>query len=427
METMTKADLREILQNKMASKNKRANGKTVLGKLDTITEIITQHGRDLAAIYTSPEEAIQHLRNHFNSSHALAQHMQAANSLVRTLRPKENYKKPLILWGEALKEAEEDSHASRCKINQLFSDPMGATEKTIQGYVDHACNMMARVNAINMETIIADPAFFRPLLIRSCSAGTESCYISTIMGICKRNPQASCGASSEHNARSKREALSNAPSNPSLANNFVPMREWHEKLQELLSVEDPHATLLASMAVTFLAYACSMPPKRAEVGGICVFMTEPTEEDVARAPNRIIMDRSEMHITEHKTSQHRVHEDGILEDLTPDFMKILRASINKYPRSHLFIDSTAKAYDRPGFSQWVRRTTQGWFGGRAPGVSLLRHAFCTDLDYNKMTGLEREETALRMGHEVKTQDRYRYINMKPIHPAARNDSMSTSI
>jgi hypothetical protein len=221
-------------------------------------------------------------------------------------------------------------------------------------------------------------------------------------------------ASSEHNARTKREALCNAPSNPSQAENFVPMQEWHDQLKELESAEDPHATLQASLRLVFLAYACTMPPKRAEVGGIRIFETDPTEEQMAEVPNYMVMDRSVMHITRHKTSKHSAHKNGIHESLTPCFMQVVRASLNRYPRTHLFVDTKGNAYDCQGFSQWVQRTTQGLFGNRSPGLSLLRHAFCTHLDYNTMTGLEREEQALRMGHEVKTQDRYRFLKMKPI-------------
>jgi hypothetical protein len=352
--------------------------------------------------------------------------MQAVVSAVKSFRPKIAYAGPLQQWEDATSKAKEEAHSDRCKVEQLFNrDPLGASPKTIEGYVNDIMHMMAKLNVRNIEEVIADPTHFRPYLLDKCSSkGTEASHISRILGIFNRNPdlkrryQAAyevwTRASSEHNARSKREALCNAPSNPSQAENFVPMLEWHEKLKELEAAGDPHASLQSSLRLVFFAYACTMPPKRAEVGGIRIFETEPNEAEMAAEPNHMVMDSSIMRIKEHKTSKHLVHREGIHEDLTPRFMQVVRESLNRYPRTHLFVDARGNAYDRQGFSQWVQRTTQGLFGKRSPGLSLLRHAFCTHLDYNTMTGLEREENALRMGHEVKTQDRYRFLKMKPI-------------
>ena len=86
----------------------------------------------------------------------------------------------------------------------------------------------------------------------------------------------------------------------------------------------------------------------------------------------------------------------------------------------MFVDSSGKAYNAPGFSKWVIRTAGGLFGGaKAPGVSLLRHGFCTALAINQLTasGAQREELALRMGHRAETQDRYRYLTLTPVAAA----------
>jgi hypothetical protein len=281
---MSDATIMETVQKELSSNNPRANGKSLLTRLATIADIIQQGAPlGLNAIFTHPELVTRALSTYFKSSQALLQHMQAVVSAVKSFRPKIAFAGPLKQWEDAVTKAKEEAHADRCKVEQLFSgDPLGATPKTIQGYVNDIMHMMAKLNVKNVEEVIADPTCFRPHLMDKCgSKGTEASHISRILGIFHRNPDLKrrhhaayevwMRASSEHNARTKREALCNAPSNPSQAENFVPMQEWHDQLKELEAAEDPHATMQASLRLVFLAYACTMPPKRAEVGGIRIF------------------------------------------------------------------------------------------------------------------------------------------------------------
>ena len=173
--------------------------------------------------------------------------------------------------------------------------------------------------------------------------------------------------------------------------------------------------LQKSMVKVLLAYACTMPPKRAEVGGLRVFSTDPTLDEKAESPNHIVLDAALMRVTKHKTSKHAAHAHGIEESLSAEFMHVLEESMEAFPRTHLFVDSNGHALTPQGFSKWVIRSTKGLFDGKAPGVSLLRHAFCTDLDFNKLTGVEKDKIAARMKHSSKQQEMYRFIDIRPLH------------
>jgi hypothetical protein len=129
-----------------------------------------------------------------------------------------------------------------------------------------------------------------------------------------------------------------------------------------------------------------MPPKRAEVGTIRVFPTQPSEADVALTPNFIVMDSALMRITQHKKSKHAAHRHGIDETLPDEFMGMLKDSLARWPRTHIFVDSNGNGYTPGGFSKWVRRTIARLFGDKSPSVSLLRHSYCTSLDYKTLTG-----------------------------------------
>jgi integrase len=136
-------------------------------------------------------------------------------------------------------------------------------------------------------------------------------------------------------------------------------------------------------------------------------------QNTTQHPNHIVLADAVLRLTRHKTSKHEAHRGGITEELSPQFMGVLSDSLARWPRDYMFVDSNGRPFSNQGFSKFVSRTTKRVFGSgdKAPGVSLLRHAFCTALDYNSLTGKERAELALRMGHSSPMQDAYRFLRL----------------
>jgi hypothetical protein len=168
----------------------------------------------------------------------------------------------------------------------------------------------------------------------------------------------------------------NAPTNERQVQNYTPMHEWKAAQQALLADKDPHSTQQKSLAVVLLTYAVSMPPKRAELSSVKVFQTQPSDDgELHAASNRLIVDKAKLFLGKHKTSKHDMHATGITEDLSTEFMSVLTGSLNRYPRSYLFVDSKGQPFTNQGFSKFVTRNTKRIFGDKAPGVSLLRHAY----------------------------------------------------
>ena len=220
-------------------------------------------------------------------------------------------------------------------------------------------------------------------------------------------------ASSEHRARHMQVARQNAPTNANQTRNYASMADWQAAFDRLRHTPGAHSTLSKSQALVLFAYACMMPPKRAEMGAVRIFQARPTDTtDLTTFPNHIIMSESVLRLMKHKTSKHQAHRDGITEQLAPGFMDVLSQSLASQPREYLFVNSKGQAFTNQGFSKYVTRTTKSIFGGdKSPGVSLLRHAFCTSLDYNTLTGQERVDLALRMGHSSPMQDMYRFLRL----------------
>ena len=170
------------------------------------------------------------------------------------------------------------------------------------------------------------------------------------------------------------------------------MDEWHQRLKKLQEEGDCHSTLQGSMSLFVLAYACSMPSKRAEVGTIHVFPTQPSEADVALTPNFIVMAWTVRSCASHNTKSQSTLLIGM------ELMRNCRMSSWACSKTRMrdglgptfFVDSNGNGYTPGGFSTWVRRTIARLFGDKSPSVSLLRHSYCTSLDYNTLTGAQRD-------------------------------------
>jgi site-specific recombinase XerD len=130
-----------------------------------------------------------------------------------------------------------------------------------------------------------------------------------------------------------------------------------------------------------------------------------------------------MVIAEHKTAK---HYEAIVEALPADFVSILAESLKQFPRQFLFVNAKGGPFTNQSFSKWVISKTESMFGGKAPGVSLLRHAYCTDIDYNKLTGIQLDEIAARMGHSTDRQMEYRMVANEAIHKYNRGSNSFSS-
>lgn len=395
---------------------KGATGKALVSRLERVVGIT---GMPLCTALSQPRDMRPKLLAFFKSPLALHQHLGAMLTTTRLLSKHLADQAALTEWASMAEEAARACVEQQSLVEGYFAHVDSIAAGTKAGYVNQVMNMLALLNALSL----ANPSRYTLELARKCASPyTVATYISRILSIFKHNPrlqlvyksahEAWSKASSEYRARQLKAGRLNQPTSTRQAQNYVPLQEWTSKFEKLCSEPDAHSTADASMAHVLMAYACTMPPKRAEMGTVVIFKNEPTPEEASSAPNHIITATGIMRLTKHKTSKHAMHQEGITEELPSSFMKVLEESLSRWPRQALFVDSTGKPHTNQSFSKWVIRTTRRLFGGdKAPGVSLLRHAFCSALDYNKLTGAERDAIALRMGHSGAMQDAYRFLNL----------------
>ena len=301
----------------------------------------------LKAVLTSPSDCERRLRAHLRCVLGRQQHMRIVVSALKALR-KQAPEAALAAWKAALARAAEEADVEREGIAALFqADPKNASDKSMTVYVTDLQTMLAE------RAIRSAPGRYHEQLRQACAhEGSEKNHVERLISVFKRNPElkashpeayaAWAAARSEHTVRFEQRAMRNLPT-PAQARNIVSLGECDRKLAAPSAAPDPHATLQSSQALVLLAYFCSMPCKRAEVGTVAIFETMPTAEQAAAEPNYIVLDAAIMHLGQHKTAR---HQGAVREDLTLEFMRVLGASLALWPRQHLFLNANNEPFTR---------------------------------------------------------------------------------
>jgi hypothetical protein len=111
-----------------------------------------------------------------------------------------------------------------------------------------------------------------------------------------------------------------------------------------------------------------------------------------------------------KTAQ---HYGRIVHTLPEAVCEEIRRSLQRFPRTHLFVSpETGKPFTRSAFSGWAARVLKRLFR-RPVTLTMLRHMYVSEIDFNKMTYRQMEALGKQMGHKLETQKQYQWIVDRP--------------
>jgi len=160
-----------------------------------------------------------------------------------------------------------------------------------------------------------------------------------------------------------------------------------------------HDTLASSQECLLFAVVTQLPPKRSDYGDMLI-----VDDATHCRGNCIVVSGSpRILIRDHKTTK----SHGVLEERVPSqLLKIVRASLATWPRTHLFVSRGGKQspLTADGFGSFVKRTMSKHLG-KPVGVTMLRHIFISDV-VSKLPKDARAEMARRMLHSTAEQERY---------------------
>ena len=147
-------------------------------------------------------------------------------------------------------------------------------------------------------------------------------------------------------------------------------------------------------------------PLRCEFGEVAIYKSRVPVDDPA--PNHILINGNDTATLVIKNFKTQKHHDAFNIALPEPFVKDIATSLDDAPRKWLFVNANQDPYGSKQFSKWASIVFEKIFK-RPLTVSLIRHSFINELDFNSMSIVDKKEVASAMGHTVAMQDKYRLL------------------
>jgi hypothetical protein len=146
-----------------------------------------------------------------------------------------------------------------------------------------------------------------------------------------------------------------------------------------------------------------IPPLRSDYNKVFIYHTP---QEKYQEENYILLSENPVLVlNEFKTKKNKQkYEKALPKELVDE----IHASLKANPRQWIFIDRSGQPYNSGSFTKWVNRTFKSLFD-KPLTISLVRHSFINNLDFNTLTVQQKTEYAENMAHTIGTQDRYRLI------------------
>ena len=173
---------------------------------------------------------------------------------------------------------------------------------------------------------------------------------------------------------------------------------------------DPHANKHSSLQYVLLTLLCDITPKRSDLGRLRVYFgDDPGSKDenyiVLRNAKSGLESYLVMNVYKTAKSFGRMEEE-----LSNETIKVLKESLRRYPRNHVFVGRNGRPYESNNtYGKFVERTFLELFG-KATGPSLWRHIFISEKVKADASEDKLEEIANLMLHGVNQQRRYRFAD-----------------
>jgi hypothetical protein len=214
--------------------------------------------------------------------------------------------------------------------------------------------------------------------------------------------------------------------------NFVPWPEILKRRDELIArASKAGPTSVLMMDAVVVAMHTMLPPARSDYGKLRVYRppSDPVPSlESAVEPNRIVWTTSRkaggapthaMHMVLDEFKTRRKKKKAHEADLPAELVALLVRSLEAFPRRYLIHASDAAdggtappgPYDNAGaYGQRLMRVFSALLGKHTT-INSLRHAYSSNLDFNRLTPKERKEIAEAMMHSPEMTHRYRYVNV----------------
>ena len=283
---------------------------------------------------------------------------------------------------------------------------LAQTSRTL--FATRLARMMRLTGAASEEAMLADPATTWPRLKRSRSVKhtphNHHLFLSAavaafkhVPGLADAHPDAGAawGELQRDNWRAIGERYKDNEPSERQKTALVPFAE-------VLKARD--ALPRGHMTKLLLLFYTAIPPARGGDYHALRIHTGDTDTNTDPAANYLLLPakgRCQLVLQTFKTSK---RYGTITHVLPKEICQEVRASLRMHPREHVF-----GPFTRSGFSAWANRALKKQLG-KAVTITMLRHLYVSQLDFNHLTLRELEEVSKQMGHKASMQAQYKWTD-----------------
>ena len=254
------------------------------------------------------------------------------------------------------------------------------------------------------EILINPDKYLKWVEEHSSTPQTQKSYISAILAVFKHTP----GLKDKYRQHYYKWYEGFKKNHNSIDENYKhnkpseKQKEGYVEYKDIIKKRD--SLLEGSKERLLLSLYTYLPPLRSDFNKIYIYEKEPKTYEY---DNYITLfeDKPKLVLQEYKTAKtNEIYE----KELPDELVKEIKISLKNNPREWLFMDRTKNYYRSSSFTKWINRTLKKLFG-KPLTISLIRHSYINQLDFNKLTVKQKEDIANDMRHTTNTQDRYRLI------------------
>lgn len=165
-----------------------------------------------------------------------------------------------------------------------------------------------------------------------------------------------------------------------------------------------------SEAYLILSLYSMIPPSRADMNHIRIYKKEPSEKEIIKQPNYLIIRKNNtMKLTYNAFKSQGKSIPKYEKELPNELCIVINDSLQRKPREFLIVSTrNGKPYENVNsYTKYVDRTFSSIFGKNVT-INTLRHSFVMSIPLD-LTPAERNAIAKELMHSESTMQRYRLV------------------
>jgi hypothetical protein len=185
--------------------------------------------------------------------------------------------------------------------------------------------------------------------------------------------------------------------------NWVPWNDVLKKQREL------HQTEYGSDRHLLLSLYTLIEPVRSDYGDVHVRIEDQSCDDLDKAGENYVKLSATSGASHMVLNKYKTHSKygRFFRNIPDELVRIIAHNLEEAPREYLIIDTAGYPYTKSNsFNRYVNRTLYELFGKHIT-ISLLRHSFISNIDFNKKTPAELMQISKNMQHSLGMQQLYR--------------------